>query len=272
MCRTSSVQMIQLHLEKKEYIWSPATFKGDLWRYIAFNPGIDLVALPNSGYPGGYLCNSFPNAMSISLASVPFIQPGLFTERRRGWGSCFRSNIFLIYPLVVTNRGDYGPLPFEKASLCPLSDVSITEPLQQYSAHQCLFQETYWTLWPCWVAWERQVFVLPAETRVLVCHKVSNWFRPSVIFGRTKSQVTGFCCDDKSIWHRLVQGKLLNIRQLKPGVCRGCRWTILSIINQRFAFVLPLDSVIWFSFLWLFPRWISMSHFHYAAAEHCLLV
>lgn len=117
MCRTSSVQMIQLHLEKKEYIWSPATFKGDLSRYIAFNPGIDLVALPNSGYPGGYLCNSFPNAMSISLASVPFIQQGLFTERRRGWGSCFRSNIFLIYPLVVTNRGDYGPLPFEKASL-----------------------------------------------------------------------------------------------------------------------------------------------------------
>lgn len=37
--------MNQVHLKEREHIRSPASFKGDLWRYIAFNPNTDLVAL-----------------------------------------------------------------------------------------------------------------------------------------------------------------------------------------------------------------------------------
>lgn len=45
-----------------------------------------------------------------------------------------------------------------------------------------------------------------------------------------------------------------------------------SISNQRFAFVLPWDGMIWFTFLWVLQQQTSMSHFHYAEAEHYLLV
>ncbi len=82
--------------KNREYIWGSATFKGDLWRYIAFNPSIDLVALRNSGYPEGYLCNSFSNASLFPSLQFPsFSRPltralypeteetsGLFQRRR----------------------------------------------------------------------------------------------------------------------------------------------------------------------------------------------
>ncbi len=54
--------------------------------------------------------------------------------------------------------------------------------------------------------------MLPAESCVLVFHRMSAWLDPSVPFGSAETQVTGSPAGMfKSIRQRMVQGKLLNI-------------------------------------------------------------
>lgn len=215
MSWTRTLQIIKLHLNKREYVWSPATFEGDLWRYIAFNPNIDLVALRTVDIQKDICVIPFQMQVYFprfsSHHSARFLQE-LFTERGSGQKSCFRSDVVLIYPLVVTNRGIMGHCLLKK----PLFVPSVIFPsLSHYTSMlltSACFNRLTWALRPLRVVWERLVFVQPAEICVLLFHRMSTWLDPSAPFWAHKMASHWVSCwDVKGIWQRMVEGKLLNI-------------------------------------------------------------
>lgn len=150
----------------------------------------------------------------------------------------------------------------------PLAVPLVMFPSSSYytSMH---FQQTDRALRPLWVAWERRKtgeFVLPAETCVLVFHRMSAWSIWALRWHRiTRLKVP--CRDIESIWWRTVRRKLLNIC-----FCSGSETLSRRRVVGETYCPFFLDNMIWSRFLWLFLYWTSKSHFHYAAAEHCLLV
>lgn len=158
-----------------------------------------------------------------SLHSASLLQEH-FTERGRGRESCLRSNIVLIYPLVVTNRGIMAHCLLKKPLAVPL----VMFPSSSYytSMH---FQQTDRALRPLWVAWERRKtgeFVLPAETCVLVFHRMSAWSIWALRWHRiTRLKVP--CRDIESIWWRTVRRKLLNIC-FCSGIETLSRWRVVG--------------------------------------------
>lgn len=209
--------------------------------------------MPNSGYPEGYLCNSIANASLFLPHRFPSLRSPLLSDGNDGRAEVA---VFLIDPFVVTE-----------------------ELWAHWALKKSLTNRSPWCITPVslskdWVNTEASwgsVHPLPADPCVLgVSQNVNQTGSVCALWNhRITNQVEARGDVKRTLREQHSNLSLFGERNLELMEVKG---EIFSISNQRFAFVLPVDGLIWITFLWLLPHQTSMSHFHYAAAERYLLI
>lgn len=113
---TSTLRMNRVHLKEREHIGSPASFKGDLWRYIAFNPNTDLVALWTVDIQRDICVIPFSNESLFPSPQFPSFS--WLLTRALDWETDRTRNISSdVYTLLAQAGRDYGPLGFDEGPL-----------------------------------------------------------------------------------------------------------------------------------------------------------